>query len=226
MSIEIANVSKTYVTLGRRHTVFKNFNLVIERGVNWGVIGPNGAGKTTLVNMIAGSLPPDSGYIRRTMSVSWPIGYSGGLSPNLTGVVNCRFMARLYGKDPDEITGFAAEWSELGKFMDWPVRTYSSGMKARLAFALSMAIDFDCMLIDEGMSAGDARFKAKAQQSLEERRKRSSLLLVSHNLKEITRLCDRLLVLGGPRPEITDDVQRRVKQYATDLAGQAQVVDF
>lgn len=224
--IELANISKTYITLGRRHTVFKNFNWVVEPGINWGVIGPNGSGKTTLLRLIAGSLVPDTGIIRRTMSVSWPLGYSGGLSQNLTGVINCRFMARLYGKDPDEVTRFAADWSELGKFMDWPLKTYSTGMKSRLAFALSMAIDFDCLLIDEGMSAGDARFKAKAQDAIEERRKKSSLLLVTHSLKEVTRLCDRLVVLGGPRPEITDDVQRRVKQYAEELSGQARGMDL
>ncbi|MGZ8362989.1 MAG: ABC transporter ATP-binding protein [Caulobacteraceae bacterium] len=226
MSIEISNVSKTYVTMGKRHTVFKNFNLTIERGVNWGVIGPNGAGKTTLLRMIAGALPPDTGHIKRNMSVSWPLGYGGSLNTSLTGRMNARFLARLYGKNPTEVERAAAEWSEIGKFMDWPVKTYSSGMRSRLAFALSIAIDFDCVLIDEGASAGDARFRAKSQEALEERRKRSSLLLVTHNLKEVTRLCDRLVVLGGPRPEITDDVERRVKRYAVELSGDARGMDL
>jgi capsular polysaccharide transport system ATP-binding protein len=226
MSIEIHNISKTYVTLGRRHTVYRNFNLTIERGVNWGVIGPNGSGKTTLLRMLAGGLVPDSGYILRNMSVSWPIGYSGGLSPNLTGVQNCRFLARLYNKDPNEVTAFAADFSQLGHFMDWPMKTYSSGMKSRLAFALSMAIDFDCMLIDEGTSAGDARFRAKTEALLDERKRRSSLVLVSHNLKEVMRMCDRLLVLGGPHPEITDDVEARVKAYAKELTGASEGVDL
>ena len=226
MSIEISNVSKTYNTLGRKHTVFKNFNLTIEKGVNWGVIGPNGAGKTTLLKLIAGGLQPDTGHIRRNMSVSWPLGFGGGLSPNMSGINNCRFLARLYGRNPNDVERVAADWSELGKFMEWPVRTYSSGMKSRLAFGLSMAIDFDCMLIDEGMSAGDARFRGKAQASIEERRKHSSVLLVTHNLKEVVRLCDRLVVLGGPRPEITDDVARRVKEYAVQLSGDARGMDL
>jgi capsular polysaccharide transport system ATP-binding protein len=226
MSIEIANVGKTYNTLGRRHTVFKNFNLTIERGVNWGIIGRNGAGKSTLMRLIAGSLQPDTGYIRRNMSVSWPLGYGGSLAAELSGKVNCRFIARLYGKDPEEVTQRAGDWAELGQFMDWPVKTYSSGMKSRLSFALSMAVDFDCMLVDEGTSAGDARFRAKTQDALNERRSQASLVIASHNLKEITNLCDRVVVLGGPQPEITDDVERRVKQYAQELSGSAAGMDL
>lgn len=221
------NVSKTYVTVGRRHTVFKNFNLKIDPGSNLGVIGPNGAGKSTLMKLIAGGLQPDTGYITRNMSVSWPLGYSGGISTSLTGVANCRFLARLYGKDPDEITRFTAEFSELKEFMDWPVKTYSSGMRSRLAFALSMAIDFDCLLIDEGMSAGDQFFRTKAQDALEERRLRSSLILASHNLREVIRLCDRLVVLGGPEPEFYEgDIEERVNQYAVEMSGRRDGLDF
>jgi capsular polysaccharide transport system ATP-binding protein len=226
MSIEISNVTKTYNTMGKRHTVFKNFNLTIERGVNWGIIGRNGAGKTTLLKLIAGGLQPDTGFIRRDMSVSWPLGYGGSLSSELTGRINCRFIARLYGKDPEEVTAYAAEWAELGQFMDWPVKTYSSGMRSRLSFALSMAVDFDCCLIDEGTSAGDARFRLKTQETLQERRSKSSLVIASHNLREVVNLCDRLVVLGGPQPEITDDVERRVKQYALELSGSAAGMDL
>jgi capsular polysaccharide transport system ATP-binding protein len=225
--IEMKNVSKTYVTVGRRHTVFKNFNLKIDPGSNLGVIGPNGAGKSTLMKLLAGGLQPDTGHITRNMSVSWPLGYSGGISTSLTGVANCRFLARLYGKDPDEITRFAGEFSELKEFMDWPVKTYSSGMRSRLAFALSMAIDFDCLLIDEGMSAGDQFFRTKAQDALEERRLRSSLILASHNLREVIRLCDRLLVLGGPEPEFYEgDIEARVNQYAVEMSGRRDGLDF
>jgi capsular polysaccharide transport system ATP-binding protein len=226
MSIEISNVSKTFVTLGRKHTVYKNFNLTIERGVNWGIIGPNGSGKTTLLRLLAGALEPDTGFIRRNMSVSWPLGYSGGLSTNMTGTQNCRFIARLYGKDPGEVTRSAADFAQLDQFMSWPMKTYSSGMRSRLAFALSMAIDFDCMIVDEGTSAGDARFRQKAEDALAERRRRSSLVIASHNLKEVMRLCDRLVVLGGAHPEITDDVERRVKEYAKQLTGSAAGVDY
>ena len=218
MSIELIKINKTYVTLGRRKPVFKNFSLLIPKGLSLGIIGANGSGKSTLLGMIAGGIHPDSGRIKREMTVSWPIGYGGGVSTTLTGVVNCRFLARLYGRDPDEIVRFVADFSELGEFMDWPVKTYSSGMRSRLNFALSMAIDFDCTLVDEGMGAGDQFFRSKAEAAIEERRKRSSWVFVSHNLDEVIRLCDRVLVLGGPLPEISDDVEARVRQYADEMA--------
>ena len=225
MSIELINISKTFVTLGRRRTVFRNFSLTVPRGLNLGVIGPNGAGKSTLLSMIAGGLHPDSGHIVRKMSVSWPVGYSGGVNVNLTGVVNCRFLARLYGKDPEEVTQFVADFSELEEYMEWPVKTYSSGMRGRLNFALSMAIDFDCTLVDEGMGAGDQFFRSKAEALIEERRRRTSIVLVTHNLNEVVKLCDRVLVLGGERPEITDDVEDRVKQYVAEMTSRREQVD-
>jgi capsular polysaccharide transport system ATP-binding protein len=217
MSIELINISKTYTTLGRRKVVFKNFSLTIPSDLNLGVIGSNGSGKSTLLGMIAGGIQPDSGRIKRNMSVSWPIGYGGGVSNSLTGAVNCRFLARLYGRDPDEITQWVAEFSELKEYMDWPVKTYSSGMRSRLNFALSMAIDFDCTLVDEGMGAGDQFFRTKAQQAIEERRRRSSVVMVTHNLEEVIRLCDRVLVLGGPEPVLSDDVVGSVRGYAEDM---------
>jgi capsular polysaccharide transport system ATP-binding protein len=217
MSIELINVSKTFQTLGRRRTVFKNFSLTIPKGLNLGVIGPNGSGKSTLLSLVAGGLHPDTGKIRRNMSVSWPIGYSGGVSTNVTGIVNCRFLARLYGKDPKEIVDFVTDFTELGEYMTWPVKTYSSGMRSRLNFALSMAIDFDCTLVDEGMGAGDQFFRSKAEALIEERRKRSSFILVTHNLPEVVAQCDKVLVLGWGEPELCDDVEERVKQYVRDM---------
>ncbi len=217
MSIEMINISKTFTTLGRRRVVFRKFNLTIPKGLNLGVIGPNGAGKSTLLSMLAGGMHPDSGKIRRNMSVSWPIGYSGGVSTTLTGVVNCRFLARLYGKDPETIVDFVADFTELGEYMTWPVKTYSSGMRSRLNFALSMAIDFDCTLVDEGMGAGDQFFRAKAEALIEERRKRSSFVLVTHNLPEVIAHCDKVLVLGGAQPELCDNVEERVNQYIQDM---------
>jgi capsular polysaccharide transport system ATP-binding protein len=217
MTIELVDISKTYVTLGRRRTVFKNFSMVIPRRINLGVIGANGSGKSTLLSIIAGGLFPDTGRVVRKMSVSWPIGYAGGISPNLTGIVNCRFLARMYGRDPAEIIDFVSDFSELGEYMEWPVRTYSSGMRSRLNFALSMAIDFDCTLVDEGMGAGDQFFRSKAESIIEERRQRSSFILVTHNLTEVVRLCDRVLVLGNHEPDLSDDVEARVVQYKYDM---------
>ena len=217
MSIQLVNISKTFTTLGRRRTVFRNFNLEIAKGLNLGVIGPNGSGKSTLLSLLAGGMHPDSGNILRKMTVSWPIGYAGGVSTNVSGVVNCRFLARLYGKDPQKIVDFVTEFTELGEYMTWPVKTYSSGMRSRLNFALSMAIDFDCTLVDEGMGAGDQFFRAKAEALIEERRKRSTFVLVTHNLNEVVLHCDKVLVLGGPEPELCDNVEERVNQYIHDM---------
>ena len=217
MSIELINISKTFTTLGRRRTVFRNFNLLIPRGLNLGVIGPNGSGKSTLLSMLAGGMNADSGWIRRKMSVSWPIGYGGGVSTAVSGIVNCRFLARLYGKDPQKIVEFVTDFTELGEYMTWPVKTYSSGMRGRLNFALSMAIDFDCTLVDEGMGAGDQFFRAKAEALIEERRKRTSFVIVTHNLNEVVNHCDKVLVLGGPEPELCDNVEERVNQYIEDM---------
>jgi capsular polysaccharide transport system ATP-binding protein len=224
MSIELVNISKSYVTRGHRKTVFRNFNLLIPRGINLGVIGPNGAGKSTLLSMVAGGLNPDSGRIVRRMSVSWPIGYGGGVSTNLSGVANCRFIARLYGKSPDEVVRYVTDFTELGEYMQWPVKTYSSGMRSRLNFALSMAVDFDCTLVDEGMGAGDQFFRAKADALIAERRKRSSFVMVTHNLPEVVQMCDRVLVLGGPAPELSDDVEGRVNQYIEEMTLRRQVM--
>ena len=218
MSIELINVSKTYATVGRRKTVFRNLSLTIPRGVNFGVIGPNGAGKSTLLQLVSGKLYPDTGKIVRRMSVSWPVGYGGAANPNLTGKLNCRFIARLYGKDPKEVTDFVADLSELGHYMDWPVKTYSSGMRSRINFALSMAIDFDLLLVDEGLGAGDTYFRDKAQAVIEQRKKSASMLLVTHNLTEVINMCDQVLVLGGKEPELSTDVRARVKQYISDYS--------
>jgi len=218
MSIELVNISKTYVTLGKRKTVFRNFSLSIPKGLNLGVIGANGSGKSTLMGMIAGGIQPDTGRIVRNMTVSWPVGNGAAINSSLTGVVNCRFLARLYGKNPDDIVRFVADFSELGEYMDWPVKTFSSGMRSRLAFALSMAIDFECTLVDEGMGAGDQFFRSKSERLIEERKKRSSFVLVTHNLGEVQRLCDRVLVLGGPEPELSDDVSNRVEQYIAEMS--------
>ncbi len=156
------------------------------------------------------------------MTVSWPVGDGAAINTALTGVVNCRFLARLYGKNPDDIVRFVADFSELGEYMDWPVKTFSSGMRSRLAFALSMAIDFDCTLVDEGMGAGDQFFRSKSELLIEERKKRSSFVLVTHNLGEVQRLCDRVLVLGGPEPELSDDVSNRVEQYIAEMSARRE----
>jgi capsular polysaccharide transport system ATP-binding protein len=170
-----------------------------EAGVNVGVVGRNGAGKSTLIGILAGAIEPDAGSVHRKGRISWPIGFAGGAAGTLTGEENCRFVARAYGEDVDRIVDFARDFAELGDYFYMPVGTYSSGMRARLNFALTMAFPFDHYLIDEGMATGDARFKDRSKQLFESRRGRSSIIIVSHNLRTVNRYSDRIAVLHQGR---------------------------
>jgi len=223
--IELYGVSKAFVTMGRRHTVFRNLDLKISKGVNLGVIGPNGAGKSTLLKLLAGAEIPDSGSVQRHSRLSWPVGFSGAFDRELSGIANARFCARIYNRDARDVTAFTTDFSGLGDFMSWPIKVYSAGMRARFAFALSMAIDFECLLIDEVLGVGDADFRAKCTAALDERRRTSDIILVSHNLKDIIRLCDRVMILGGARPIISDDVVKTVKRYNLALTGNLEESD-
>lgn len=167
----------------------------LRKGQKVGILGKNGAGKSTLIRLLSGVEPPTSGKITRKMSISWPLGFSGAFQGSLTGMDNLRFIARIYNADIDYVKRFTEEFSELGKYLYEPVRTYSSGMKARLAFALSLSIEFDCYLIDEIIAVGDARFADKCKYELFEKRKDCSLILVSHSPNAIREYCDNAMVL-------------------------------
>jgi capsular polysaccharide transport system ATP-binding protein len=194
--IHLVEVSKHYSTWAGDRVVLFQTSLTIptDRGV--AVLGRNGAGKSTLLRMIAGVETPDTGRIVRTVSVSWPLGYSGGISPYMTGRQNVRFIARLNHADEDEVFAFVENFAELGPYIDEPVETYSSGMRGRLSFGISLAIDFDCYLIDEAVGVGDRWFQDKCAEAFAERRRKSSgLLMVSHNPQNIQQYCDIGMVL-------------------------------
>ncbi|MEM8753289.1 MAG: ABC transporter ATP-binding protein, partial [Pseudomonadota bacterium] len=157
--IELRNVSKSYPTGGARRVVLDDASMVIPRGRSLGLLGRNGAGKSTLLRIIAGSIAPDSGEIVRNGTISWPLGFAGSFHGQLSGAQNTRFVARIYGCDPDELIRYVADFSELGDFLYMPVRSYSSGMKARLAFGVSMGVAFDYYLVDETTAVGDANFQ-------------------------------------------------------------------
>jgi capsular polysaccharide transport system ATP-binding protein len=226
MSVRLVNVSKTYTSYGRNLTVFNGLDLEFPRGRNTGVIGPNGAGKSTLLRLIAGAEQPDTGYVSRDTRLSWPIGFTGAINQQLSGTANARFCARLYARDPNDVVAFTADFSGLHDVMHLPVKAYSTGMRAKFAFAMSMAIDFECLLIDEVLGVGDAEFRAKCATAMEERRARCDVILVSHNLKDVIRMCDRVVVLGGPRPIISDNVQRTVKQYAISVGAVQEALEL
>ncbi|MDC6129029.1 ABC transporter ATP-binding protein [Burkholderia gladioli] len=193
--IDLQGVSKDYHTRQGRRRVLNDINLRVAPGEKLGVLGRNGAGKSTLIRMISGAELPTKGKINRSMSVSWPLAFGGAFQGSLTGMDNLRFICRVYGADAKQAEPFVQEFSELGYYLNEPVKSYSAGMRARLAFAISMAIEFDCFLIDEIVAVGDSRFHAKCHHELFERRADRSLIIVSHDAGYIREHCHRAAVL-------------------------------
>jgi capsular polysaccharide transport system ATP-binding protein len=214
--IRLDNVTKSYLTLRGRKVVFRNFSLDIPEGRNIGLIGRNGAGKSTLMRLISAVDMPDSGKITTSARLSWPVGLTGGLQKNLTGRDNVKFVCRVQGvrrAGMQEKMQFVQEFAEIGDYFDQPVSTYSSGMRARLAFGLSMAFDFDYYLIDEVMSVGDANFKQKSREVFGERLQKSKVILVSHSMRRIRRMCDVVVHLDAGRATVYEDVLEGIKAY-------------
>ncbi|QBQ98335.1 ABC transporter ATP-binding protein [Paraburkholderia pallida] len=197
--IELDNVKKYYSTRNGQRLVLDGINLTINPGERIGILGRNGAGKSTIIRLISGSEMPSSGRINRSMSVSWPLAFSGGFQGSLTGLDNLRFVCRVYQASFENAVPFVEEFSELGEYLREPVKKYSSGMRARLAFAISMAVEFDCFLIDEVIAVGDRRFHEKCKYELFERRKDRAMILVSHDAVTVKEYCDRACVLEGGR---------------------------
>ena len=197
--IRLENVVKTYPTRFGPRTVLKGLNLTLDRGRHVGILGRNGAGKSTLIRLLSGAESPNSGRIHRNMSVSWPLAFTGGFNANLTGMDNLKFICRIYGVDWKPLLPFVEEFTELGVYLREPVSHYSSGMAMRLAFALSMAIEFDCFLIDEGMAVGDSRFGERCHIELFQKRKDRAFILVSHSAEVIKLYCERAVVLHEGR---------------------------
>ena len=193
--IRLEDVCKSYRTrLGPRR-VLDLVTFTLERGRHIGILGRNGAGKSTLIRILSGAESPSSGRIRREMSVSWPLAFTGAFQAHLTGLDNLKFVCRVYGVDWKPLVPFVEEFTELGIYLREPVVNYSVGMSMRLAFALSMAIEFDCFLIDEGMAVGDKRFGDRCHVELFEKRRDRSFILVSHDPSIIRAYCDRAAVL-------------------------------
>jgi capsular polysaccharide transport system ATP-binding protein len=193
--IAIENVTKHYPTRSGMVTVLDQVNMVIAPGERVGVLGRNGAGKSTLVRLISGAEQPTKGEVRRDMSVSWPLAFGGAFQSGLTGLDNLRFICRIYGRDPEGAIEFVQEFSELGIYLREPVKSYSSGMSARLAFAISMVVEFDCFLIDEIIAVGDSRFHEKCIVELFQKRAERAMIIVSHDAGYIREHCHRASVL-------------------------------
>lgn len=193
--LALEHVSKTYSTRRGRHKVLNDVSFQLGRGRNIGIVGRNGAGKSTLIRLIAGAERPSSGTIRRDMSVSWPLAFAGAFQSHLTGLDNLKFVCRVYGVDWRPLRAFVEEFTELGMYFREPVMHYSNGMLTRLAFALSMAVEFDCFLIDEAMVVGDVRFHERCHYEMFVKRKDRAFILVSHDASVIKLYCEAACVL-------------------------------
>lgn len=212
--IEFRNVSKSFWTGERRKVILDRASFRVELGNSLGILAPNGTGKTTLINMMAGLEQPDEGEIVRRSRISFPLGFMGGILPRLSAMENCRFIARLYGKDPDYLEAFCRWVCGLEEYFDMPVGTYSAGMRARLSFALLLALDFDIYLIDEGMpSTTDAEFNRRAGHILAERLKTATVIIVSHQASTLEKFCRTAAVLRHGRLSMFDTLEEAKELY-------------
>lgn len=211
--IELIDVYKQYRAHGHTKIILDHLNFCFAPGRSYGILGVNGAGKSTLVRVLAGTELPNSGRVRRTARISWPLGFSGGMHAMLTGRENVHFVARIYGADVRRVSAFVEDFAEIGAYIDFPISTYSSGMIARLAFGLSIAIDFDCYLIDEVTAVGDARFAQRCKIEFERRKRTADIIMVSHSMETIREYCDHGAVLAGGRLHVFPDVNDAIELY-------------
>ena len=214
-TIEARNITKTYETPAGHKAVLQGISFTIGRGEKIAVLGNNGAGKSTLVKIMGGVERPTSGRVLRGMSMSWPLAFGGGFEAGMTGLDNIRFIARLYGRPIQDTIERVDDFAELGSNLLQPVRVYSSGMRARLAFALTLAIDFDCYLIDEVIAVGDQRFQRKCHEALFVDRKDAAMILVSHDLSIIRDYCKSALVLKRGHGRVFEDLDLAISIYAS-----------
>ncbi|MBA4783772.1 MAG: ABC transporter ATP-binding protein [Rhizobiales bacterium] len=212
--IEFRDVRKTYHLSGVRKVILDRLSMTFPPNRNIAIIGHNGAGKSTLMRLIAGAELPDEGRIIRHVKVSWPLGFSGGFNANMTGLENARFVARMYGQDTERVIEFVEEFSELGPSMRLPINSYSSGMRARLAFGISMAIDFKYYLIDEITAVGDARFKKKCDEVFESKLQHSNIIMISHATPSIRKFCESACIIDKGVLTFYDDIEEAIAIHA------------
>lgn len=216
--IRLDVVTKSFPAPGGVRTVARAISAEFPRGRTIALLGRNGAGKSTLLQMIAGTILPDRGAIAVDGTVSWPVGFQGSFHRDLTGAQNTRFLARAYGVDTGELCDFVADFSELGGQFHAPVRSYSTGMRARLGFACSMGIRFDYYLVDEVTAVGDGAFRDKSEAVFRDRMERAGGLFVSHSMGSVRRLCDAVAVLERGRLSWFDDVGEGIRAHERNLS--------
>jgi capsular polysaccharide transport system ATP-binding protein len=215
------SVTKTYPATGGRKTVLHAFSGAIPRGHKIGILGTNGSGKSTLLRLMSGRLRPDSGWVERLGRVSYPVGFGGAFHPDMTGRENARFLSEIYGMDPGETLPWVENFAEIGAYFDMPMRTYSSGMLARVAFATSFSIEFDYYLVDEALETGDTGFREKCAAAFKARLDRATLVLVSHNMTTIRAYCTSGAVLHKGVLRFFPDLEDAIDAYQTVLLERA-----
>jgi capsular polysaccharide transport system ATP-binding protein len=216
--IRLDDVRKTYHARSGPVEVLKGVDLSVVKGDKMGILGRNGAGKSTMIRLIGGIERQTSGTITRTMRISWPLAFTGAFQGMLTGIDNIRFICRIYDKPYEEVIDFVEDFPQLGRFLREPVKIYSSGMRARLAFALSLMIDFDCYLIDEVVAVGDSRFQDRCQEELFVRRKDRAMILVSHDPHYMRDHCERACVLADGKLHHFDAIENALQYHQQLMA--------
>ncbi|MFD1196418.1 ABC transporter ATP-binding protein [Seohaeicola saemankumensis] len=218
--LEFDNVSKSFWTGTQRKVILDRVSFRVELGNSLGILAPNGTGKTTLINMMAGLEKPDEGVIRRGTRISFPLGFMGGVVSRVSAVENSRYIARLYGLDPDYVEAFCRWLCNLGEYFEQPLGTYSSGMRARFSFALMLALDFDIYLIDEGMPAStDVEFNRKAGDVLRERLRTTTVIIVSHQPQVIEKFAKSAAVLMDGKLHMFDTLEEAKELYDYETQG-------
>lgn len=215
--IELRNLSKSFTVRGRKKTVCKNLNMVFPARKSVALLGRNGAGKSTLLKIISGTMDPTSGEVISTGRISWPVGFAGSFHGELTGAQNTKFVARIYGMDTEEMVDFVQDFAGLGTHFHLPFRTYSAGMKSRLAFGISMAVPFDTYLVDEVTSVGDAAFREKSSAVFKARMESAGAFVVSHSVGMLRNLCDAGVVLENGRARYFDDLEAAIALHDRNM---------
>jgi len=216
--VRLEHLHKSFFVNGHEKVVARGMNVVFPTGKSVALLGRNGAGKSTLMRMIAGTTMPDSGKVTSDGTISWPVGFGGSFHKDMTGSQNIRFIGRIYGVDTDTLSEFVEDFAELGAHYHMPIRTYSAGMRSRLAFGVSMGIDFDTYLVDEVTAVGDANFRRKSRAVFEARMHRSSAILVSHEMRQVRNFCDAGCVLEDGKIEYFDDLAEAIDRHNQIMA--------
>ena len=211
--IKLDQVFKFYRSHGHTKVILDHVSMEFRSGNSYGLLGINGAGKSTLMKLLAGTQMPNSGRIQRNARVSWPLGFADGLHPKMTGRENVQFVARIYGQSVRRVVDFVEDFAEIGAYMDVPFMHYSSGMMQRLAFGLSMAIDFEVFLIDEVTAVGDARFQRRCHEEFAKRRERSDIIMVSHSPPTLMEYCNRGIVLAHGKLHMYSSMEDAIELY-------------